>query len=391
MAKGMRVKLNYEVSRDPDTGAEVTRLTPSEVTCHRNYFYQKCFFNDGSHLLFAGEFDGHWNYYLLNLAKAEAVQLTEGAGDNTFGGFLSPDDAFLYYVKNDRTLLEVNLQTLAEREVYRVPQEWVGYGTWVANSDCTKLVGIEIAKSDYVPLSDWKVFHDFFHKGPHCRLLRVDLQTGESQTIHEEKLWLGHPIYRPFDDNTVAFCHEGPHDLVDARMWLVNEDGSNVRKVKEHADGESCTHEFWVPNGSALVYVSYLKGKQGRTVYRYDPKSQRNEEIMPIPACSHLMSNVEGTLLVGDGSGTPVDVKDTGGYTIDNDPYLYVFDVARKRYFRVARHDTSWATFANSRQVTHPHPSFTPDDSAVLFSSDKDGKPAIYIAKLPEQREMLQA
>ena len=32
MAKGMRVKLNYQVSHDPDTGAEVTRLTPPEVT-----------------------------------------------------------------------------------------------------------------------------------------------------------------------------------------------------------------------------------------------------------------------------------------------------------------------------------------------------------------------
>jgi oligogalacturonide lyase len=115
------------------------------------------------------------------------VQLTEGAGDNTFGGFLSPDDKSFYYVKNDRTLLEVNLHTLAEREVYRVSDDWVGYGTWVANSDCTKLVGIEIAKSDWTPLNDWKIFHDFFHKGPHCRLLRVDLKTGESSTIHEEK------------------------------------------------------------------------------------------------------------------------------------------------------------------------------------------------------------
>ncbi|WP_417314185.1 oligogalacturonate lyase family protein [Enterobacter sp.] len=347
MAKGMRVKLNYEVSRDPDTGVEVTRLTPPEVTCHRNYFYQKCFFNDGSHLLFAGEFDGHWNYYLLDLKNAEAVQLTEGAGDNTFGGFLSPDDTSFYYVKNDRSLLEVNLKTLVEREVYRVPDEWVGYGTWVANSDCTKLVGIEIAKSDWTPLNDWKIFHDFFHKGP--------------------------------------------HDLVDARMWLVNEDGSNVRKVKEHAPGESCTHEFWVPNGSALVYVSYLKGQQGRTISRYNPDTGVNEEVMKMPACSHLMSNFDGTMLVGDGSGTPVDVKDTGGYTIDNDPYLYAFDVAKKAYFRIARHDTSWATVANSRQVTHPHPSFTPDDTAVLFSSDKDGKPALYIAKLPEQPELLHA
>ena len=306
-------------------------------------------------------------------------------------GFWSPDDKSLYYVKNDRTLLEVNLETLVEREVYRVSDEWVGYGTWVANSDCSKLVGIEIAKSDWTPLNDWKIFHDFFHKGPHCRLLRVDLKTGASATIHEEKNWLGHPIYRPFDDNTVAFCHEGPHDLVDARMWMVDEDGSNVRKVKEHAEGESCTHEFWVPNGSALVYVSYLKGQQGRTIYSFNPDTGVNEAVMQMPACSHLMSNFDGTLFVGDGSGTPVDVKDTSGYTIDNDPYLYAFDVAKKAHFRIARHDTSWATVANSRQVTHPHPSFTPDDKAVLFSSDKDGKPALYIAKLPEQPVMLQA
>lgn len=391
MAKGMRVKLVYEVSQDPDTGVEVTRLTPPEVTCHRNYFYQKCFTQEGSKLLFAGEFDGNWNYYLLDIAAAEAVQLTEGTGDNTFGGFLSPDDKSLYYVKNERTLLEVNLETLVEREVYRVPVDWVGYGTWVANSDCTKLVGIEISKDDWVPLNDWKIFHDFFHKGPNCRLLRVDLQTGESAVIHQEKNWLGHPIYRPFDDNTVAFCHEGPHDLVDARMWMVNEDGSNVRKVKEHAEGESCTHEFWVPNGSSLMYVSYLKGQQGRTIYSYNPDNGINEEVMQMPACSHLMSNFDGTLLVGDGSGTPVDVKDTSGYTIDNDPYLYAFDVAKKAYFRVARHDTSWATFANSRQVTHPHPSFTPDDSAILFSSDKDGKPALYIAKMPANPELISA
>lgn len=128
MAKGMRVKLNYHVSHDPDTGAEVTRLTPRRSPVIATTSIRSAF-NDGSHLLFAGEFDGHWNYYLLNIASAEAVQLTEGAGDNTFGGFLSPDDKSLYYVKNDRILLEVNLTTLAEREVYRVSDDWVGYGT----------------------------------------------------------------------------------------------------------------------------------------------------------------------------------------------------------------------------------------------------------------------
>ena len=136
--KGKIIPLTFRTRLDSETGHEVIRLTPPHIVCHRNYFYQKCFTQDGSKLLFAGEFDGNWNYYLLDIAAAEAVQLTEGMGDNTFGGFLSPDDKSLYYVKNERTLLEVNLETLVEREVYRVPADWVGYGTWVANSDCTR-------------------------------------------------------------------------------------------------------------------------------------------------------------------------------------------------------------------------------------------------------------
>lgn len=383
MAKGSIVSLTYHHYQDPDTGAAVCRLTPPEVTCHRNYFYQKCFTNDGSQLLFAGEFEGHWNYYLLDLASGQARQLTEGAGDNTFGGFLSPDDSTLYYVKNGRDLLRVDLDTLVETQVYQVPEQWVGYGTWVANSDCTKLVGIEIAKADWIPLTDWSLFQSFYHTKPHCRLLRVDLASGETRVIHEEQGWLGHPIYRPFDDQTVAFCHEGPHDLVDARMWLVNEDGSAVRKVRSHLEGESCTHEFWVPDGSYLMYVSYLKGQQDRIIRRFNPDSGVDEPVMAMPACSHLMSNHDGSLLVGDGSGTPVDVKDTHGYTIDNDPFLYVFDVRQGYYYQLAAHNTSWRVFQGDRQVTHPHPSFTPDDRQVLFTSDCDGKPALYLATLP--------
>ncbi|HHB1427191.1 TPA: oligogalacturonate lyase family protein [Serratia odorifera] len=385
MAKGSVINLDFHSFTDPGTGARVTRLTPPEVLCHRNYFYQKCFTQDGRQLLFAAEFDGHRNYYLLDRQQRQAVQLTEGAGDNTFGGFLSPDDRFLYYVKNERELRRVTLSTQEESTVYRVPEEWVGYGTWVANSECTSLVGIEIDRRDWMPLTDWQVFHTFFTKKPRCRLLRVDLHSGKATVIHQAATWLGHPIYRPNDDSCVAFCHEGPHDRVDARMWLINEDGSQLRKVKTHAEGESCTHEFWVPDGSALMYVSYMKGRQQRHICRFEPQSGSDEVLMEMPACSHLMSNHDGSLLVGDGSGTPVDVQDAQGYSIQNDPWLYVFDAKRRRQARLAAHNSSWRVLDGDRQVTHPHPSFTPDDRQVLFTSDVEGKPALYLAELPEQ------
>lgn len=384
MAKGSKIQFSFHTVVDAQTGAKVTRLTPANVLCHRNYFYQKCFTREGNRLLFAGEFDGYRNYYLLDLTTQMAVQLTEGAGDNTFGGFLSPDDRHLYYVKNERSLQRVSLADFSEQTVYQVPEEWVGYGTWVANSECTSLVGIEIAREDWTPLSDWQIFQAFYHRKPHCRLLHVDLHSGKSHVIHEENGWLGHPIYRPYDDSTVAFCHEGPHDLVDARMWLVNEDGSNVRKVKEHAEGESCTHEFWVPDGSALIYVSYQKGRSDRCIRRFDPQTGEDSAVMVMPNCSHLMSNEDGTLLVGDGSGTPVDVKDTASHIIENDPWLYIFDAKTRKYAPLAAHNSSWKVLDGDRQVTHPHPSFTPDNRHVLFTSDHEGLPALYLAEVSE-------
>lgn len=389
MGKGTIRQLQYHTRTDPDTGACVTRLTPADVTCHRNYFYQKCFTRDGSRLLFAGEFgpapSPHWNYQLLDLASGQARQLTEGQGENTFGGFLSPDDRHLFFVRAERQLVRLALDDLHEEVVYTVPEGWVGYGTWVANSACTKMVGIEIAANDWFPLSDWQKFHAMFHARPRCRLIRIDLQgpqQGRREVILEQQGWLGHPQYRPGDDHTVAYCHEGPHDLIDARMWFIDEDGRNRRCGKPHAPGESCTHEFWVPDGSAMIYVSYTHGERERWICRLDPVTLQDQRLMRMPPCSHLMSNDDGTLLVGDGCDTPVDVADTGGHRIERDPFLHLFDLRRGQTRRIAHHDSSWKVYKGNRQVTHPHPSFTPDQRQVLYSSDCDGEPALFLADL---------
>lgn len=390
MSKSTQRKMQFVTRQDPDTGARVTRLTPLDVTCHRNYFYQKCFTNDGSKLIFGAEFgpntgdpaSPNWNYHRLDLNSQIATQLTDQAGENTFGGFLSPDDKYLYFVRAERQLIRLHLGDLSEDIAYTVPAGWVGYGTWVSNSSCTKMVGIEIHADDWFPLSDWKKFHEMFHKKPRCRLIRIDLATGEREVILEKDGWLGHPQYRPFDDNTVAYCHEGPHDLIDARMWFIDEDGSHMRCGKTHEKGESITHEFWVPDGSQMMFVSYLEGQTDRWICTLDPVTLVSRRITAMPPCSHLMSNADGTLLVGDGSGSPVDVANASGHEIKNDPYLHLFDLKAGTRRTIARHDSSWRVYKGNRQVTHPHPSFTPDQKQVLFSSDAEGEPALYLADL---------
>jgi oligogalacturonide lyase len=384
MSKNTLRTLRFQHSEDPDTGARITRLTPLDVTCHRNYFYQKCFTNDGQKLLFGGEFGPgtDWHYHLLDLQTGDCLQLTDQPEENTFGGFLSPDDRHLYFVRAKRRLIRLDLASLQEEVAYVVPEGWVGYGTWVANSACTKMVGIEIRASDWFPLTDWQKFREMFFRKPRCRLIRIDLATGARETIHEVDCWLGHPQYRPFDDNTVAFCHEGNHDLVDARMWFINEDGTNLRCGKRHAEGESCTHEFWVPDGSAIVYVSYMKGHAERWIRSLDPVTLEDRALTVMPPCSHLMSNFDGTLIVGDGCASPADVDDKSGYSIEPDPYLHLFDLKAGTERPIARHDSSWQVYKGDRQVTHPHPSFSPDEKQVLFSCDKAGEPGLFLVDL---------
>lgn len=374
--KGKIIPLNFRTRQDSQTGHEVIRMTPPHIICHRNYFYQKCFTQDGSKLIFGGAFEGHWNYYLLDIAGQQATQLTDGAGDNTFGGFLSADDQSLWYVKNSRELRRVCLESFEEQIVYQVDDEWVAYGTWVANSDCTKLVGIEIKKRDWQPLTDWSKFRAFYFTQPECRLINIDLRTGEQQVILQEKRWLGHPIYRPFDDSTVAFCHEGPRDAIDARMWLINPDGSNLRKVRQHAAGESFTHEFWVPDGSALYYVAHKEKDPQRYLCSADPLTLENRQLMAIPPCSHLMSNHDGSLIVGDGAP-----HNTGDISL-NDPFIWVFDINAGTQKAICQHNTSWKVLDGDRQVTHPHPSFSPDNQWVLYTSDEEGMPALYLARV---------
>jgi len=382
MSLGHRRSLPFKHFKDAQTGSSIIQLTPDNAVCNRNYFYQKCFTNDGNKLLLAADFDQHRNYHLVDLEEETTLQLTEGAGDNVFGGFLTTQDDALIFVKHNKQLIRVDLNTQEHSVLYDVPKGWVGYGTWVPNTDCTKVVGIEIKDSDYMALDSWEKFAQLYHQNPRCRLISIDLKSGKRSVVFEDNIWLGHPLYRPHDDNTIAFCHEGPHDLVETRMWMVNENGDHVRKVYEQDQNESCTHEFFVPDGSKMMFVSYRPNSHQRELCSVNADNLSFTVESEMPACSHLMSNYDGSLVVGDGSGTPVDVTDTSSHRIDNDPNLYVIDLHKNSITAIAEHKTSWAVLEGDRQVNHPHPSFTPDDQSVLFGSDRNGSPAVYLASI---------
>lgn len=84
-----------------------------------------------------------------------------------------------------------------------------------------------------------------------------------------------------------------------------------------------------------------MKGQQQRYIRKYNPDTDEDSLVMEMPACSHLMSNHNGILYVGDGSGSPVDVKDTCSYKIENNPWIYILSSKNKKIHKLVKHNSS--------------------------------------------------
>ena len=355
------------------------RLTPLGRIFHRNYFYQKCFLQGGTQLLIGGVEQGNWNYWLLDLEQCTLRQLTDGAGDNSFDGFITDDDSGLIFMRHNRQIVRVELDTLQEQVLYQLPAQWVSTSAWAPDSSGRKMIGMSLSAESYLPLHDWSDFQRQFHMNPTTRCEVIDLASGRSEQLFEEPRWLGHPGFRPGDTDTIMYCHEGPHDLIRNRIWLHQRQTGLSAPVSQDEE-ETFTHEFWVPDGSRIIFVSLHKETHQRHICQTLAGSTRSEKVMQMPACSHLMSNFDGSLLVGDGCGTPVDLTDEGGYATLTDPWLYLFKPGEKQTRRIVRHDTSWRVIDGQCQASHPHPSFSPDMRNVLYTSDREGLPAVYLA-----------
>lgn len=99
-----------------------------------------------------------------------------------------------------------------------------------------------------------------------------------------------------------------------------------------------------------------------------DPETMREEIVMECPGCSHCSSNKDNSTIVRD---------------CQTDPFIYSVDVRARREMPLGRHDTSWESYGEDSQAAHPHASFSPDASRIVFSSDKDGHPAVYMVGIP--------
>ncbi|MDY4041446.1 MAG: oligogalacturonate lyase family protein [Collinsella sp.] len=389
MAVGDVFHNEFESFVDPDTGAHLERLTPRGAVCHHMRFNQRHITRDSMFLLYSMERNGVRRICALNLESGQSVQLTNGRDVADYTGVLSANDQYMYYLQSN-AVYRISLLTLLRERVYAAPRPWCIRAFTVSETGehlaVTETEGTRLPT--HLESSDWVAFSLSVLAPPTSRIVYVDVASGAAQTVIEQDSWIGQAQIRPRDERTILFCHEGPYDAIDARIWLVQTDGSGLRSFAKRRD-QIMTQEFWWPDGSRVGYYFADAGPDGASSLRtVDPDSGEEHTVAQCSPYVHCMCGCTGRFIVGDSSGSWVPMheleRDDGLDLPKEAPgaragdYIYLVDVARQREFRLCHHGSTWSLKYGTTQDAHPHPYLSDDGRWVFFTSDREGKPAVY-------------
>jgi oligogalacturonide lyase len=364
--KGKSYPDEHKVLKAKESGYEVLQLTSDPADDSGIYFTNRSFVPDENGLVFTSRRTGDWNLFYMNLGDFTFKQLTDGKNISGLGAEVSAVTHEVIY-REGKAVKAVNLKTLAERTLATAP---AGYnaGSLSVTADGTT-VAFSISENIKLTTKTDKIYSDMeehFAKRPWSAVLTGKTDGTGLHEVARQKKWISHTLISPTNPDLILYCHEGRWMQVEQRMWLVNADGSNNRPLRPEEKPEiAIGHEFWFGDGIRVGYqVRYPGGKPMIGVA--DTRDGSYHEY-PLPyADGHMEASHHGNFFIGDGS--------------DKDPYLNLYRLENGKITgrHIFRHGSNF-----SQQHWHPHPSFSPDDAYVLFTSCREKNGNVYLIKMP--------
>lgn len=203
--------------------------------------------------------------------------------------------------------------------------------------------------------------------GRRCRLLEIDLVDGDATELLEVNWYLNHVHHVPADERWIAFSHEGPHaevaDRVQAWHPTLAPDGVVVLDQRAISDAVSSRvsvgHERWLFHDVGALVPVYGDSPAGpRGLWRVHPDGRDPVLVSPGDRDWHVGVDRTGRWAVVDTTG-PADRPGRGWAGADGVSSLVAVDLSTG-----AR--TTLAHTGFEQHPFHPHPSVTPDGTAVI-------------------------
>ena len=387
-AKGARFQSEIVKFSDPLTERQVWRLTDPAVLHHLPHYHNRSIARNNGFVLVASEISGERQIFELRIedsgrgsapsSPARMTQLTEGPGVHAYSATLGPRDRWFYLLQGD-TLKQIEIRNRKERRIHTAPAGWRLTGHLSAGDEGRYVALVEMRAADWV-----SGFEQQYEKRPRCRLRVVESRTGKNWLAMETDNWLAHPQFHP-RGSTILYSHEGPWHKVDGRLRAVGSHGENPRSLRPREAGEGLGHEFWGVDDDQAYHVYYVfypdETGRGATVRRLVEASGKEEVISRCTSFGWLQGNDDSSVIVGAS-------RSLAG------PNIYLLFTHLKRELTVCEHASSSkpypvaGTDVQDRTGAWPEPVFSHDSQWIYFTSDKEGKPAIYrmnVADLVEQ------
>jgi len=356
---------------DPVSGIALRQLTAYKTNNHHVYFTNPGWYDRDRRMLFGSDRADRTNLYSIQLESGEITQLTDldPVGLPRETQFLTVcvnpvrDEAYFWY---DRDLRALDLETFEQRVLWTMPERFTR-----SMINCTA-DGLYVCAGVFEDLSDrvridtlrgYVGFREIFAARPESRIMRVAVDGSGAECAWHERCWIGHVNTSPTRPDILTFCHEGPWDQVDNRIWGLDLSTGKAWTIRRPEDGEAVGHEYWHAGGDLIGY--HGRRPDGRKFFgkvRYDD-SARFEVDFP-GETGHVHSN-DFNLVVGDGAGY-IRLWQWNGEGFDGPRAL-------------AHHRSSMKI-----QQAHPHPRFTRDGKRVVFTSDWTGYCQVYEADVPD-------
>lgn len=366
---GSRWEPELIVSKDPVSGATVRQLTNYMAHSHHSYFTNPTWYDHDRKIVIYSDRENRANLYSVELETGQIVQLTDHNPEKgPMGGLSLNAVRNEVYFAEGRTTMALNLDTLAQRPVFTTPEGYVG-GAGSATADGRFLVvGLRADLGDRIMLDlghGYVGFHELWEAHPHCKIIKVDLDSGSQETIYEEDSWLGHFNPSPTQAAIMTFCHEGPWHLVDNRIWGLNLNTGKAWKIRPTGEGEAVGHEYWMPDG---IHIGYHGKIAGQPIYGSIAYNNTDQVEAPFEYNSWHNHSYFLDLVVGDGSA-------------DN-AYLLLW---RYRYgkFDGPRY-LVWHRGSFHTQQVHVHPCFGPEGRHIIYTADPQGYGQVFMVEIPD-------
>ena len=368
---------------DPETGVRITQLTDHKAHSHHSYFTNPTWYDEGRRLLIGSDRGNATNLYSVDLAGHELRQLTDlrdgaSVASNLFHSVsVNPRRAEAYFW-HGRELVALDLGSLAQRVLHTTPARFGEGGTTNVTADGEAvMISCSEDLSDRLALdlgNGYVGFREYWEARPLSQILRVPLDGGAAQVVHEERAWIGHVNTSPLHPHLLTFCHEGPWHLVDHRIWLLDLSTGAATRIRPTEGTEMVGHEYWLDDGESIGFHGWSGGREQTGPFhgavRYDGTGLWEA---PLAESSMHFHSRDLDLIVGDGTRTAPRLM---LWQRDGDAY------GPPRLLH--RHRGSFHT-----QAVHVHPTVSPDGDQVLFTADPRGYGNVHLLDLPRDLSAL--